>query len=212
MNNDSYAHQANRVLDDRPGAAEDSWADCVNLTGRSARPAWDARLMQIEALLFVAAEPVALGAVSRALDCSLAEVEALVPALRAYFDGRGLRLLEHAGQLQLVSAPELTPLLERFLGASQPSRLSSAALEVLAIIAYRQPITRAQIEAIRGVDSSGVVRSLLARELIDEVGRAVTLGRPILYATTRTFLQVFGIEQLDALPELELPQVPDEPA
>ncbi len=157
-------------------------------------------LLQAEAVLFIAIEPLDYPTLARALDLPPEAVPGVVAALRERFAGRGIRLQELAGRLQLVSAPEAGPTVERFLGGSQPSRLSAAALEVLAIVAYRQPLTRTQVEAIRGVDSSGVMRSLLARDLIHEVGRSEALGRPILYATSPQFLHLFGIESLDDLP------------
>jgi segregation and condensation protein B len=157
-------------------------------------------LLQAEAVLFIATEPLDYATLARALDLPAEAMPGVVAALRARFAGRGIRVQELAGHLQLVSAPEAGPTLERFLGGAQPNRLSAAALEVLAIVAYRQPLTRAQVEAIRGVDSSGVMRSLLARDLIHEVGRADSLGRPILYATSPQFLHLFGIESLDDLP------------
>jgi len=95
---------------------------------------------------------------------------------------------------------------ERFLGLEATSRLSRAALETLAIIAYRQPISRPQVDAIRGVNSDGVIRSLLSKGLIEEVGRAEGPGRPILYGTTAAFLQAFGLTSLDELPPLEIPE------
>lgn len=165
-------------------------------------------LRAAEALLFVAAEPVEAAQLLKALELTPADEPLLLEALRSYFAERGLRVQVLERRLQLVSAPEAAPVIERFLGAPTAQRLSPAALEVLAIIAYRQPLTRAQVEAIRGVDSSGVIRSLLLRELIAEAGRAEALGRPILYATTPLFLQVFGLTSLDELPPMELPQPP----
>ena len=97
---------------------------------------------------------------------------------------RGVRVQRQDENIQLVSAPESAAVIERFLGGQPPARLSAAALEALAIIAYRQPITRAQVDAVRGVDSSGVIRALLGRDLVAESGRLETVGRPILYATT----------------------------
>jgi segregation and condensation protein B len=117
-----------------------------------------------------------------------------------------VRVQRSGDHVQLVSAPESAAVVERFLGIGPQPRPSTAALETLAIIAYRQPITRAQIEAIRGVDSSGVVRALLVRELIAEAGRLETVGRPILYATTPEFLRQFGLSSLAELPEIELPK------
>jgi segregation and condensation protein B len=103
-----------------------------------------------------------------------------------------------------VTAPESSAAVERFIGVQSQPRISGAALEVLAIIAYRQPITRAQVEALRGVDSGGVIRALMGRELIAESGRLETVGRPILYATTPDFLRQFGLGSLADLPPLEL--------
>ena len=105
--------------------------------------------------------------------------------------------------MQLVTAPEVAEDVRRFLGLSGSARLSTAALETLAIIAYRQPITRAEIEAIRGVNCDGVLRTLLAKGLIEEVGRAEGPGRPILYGTTMLFLQHFGLRSLADLPPLD---------
>lgn len=170
-------------------------------------------LLRAEAVLFVAGDPVEYATLANALELREQDIPLLIADLRQRFNGRGIRLQDQAGTLQLVSAPEATSALERFLGVSQPQKLSPAALEVLAIIAYRQPVTRAGLEAIRGVDSSGVVRSLLARELIYEVGRAETLGRPVLYGTTSQFLHIFGITSLAELPafnfERQAPIDPD---
>jgi segregation and condensation protein B len=107
-----------------------------------------------------------------------------------------------------VSAPEAAAVIRRFLGLQSTARLSIA-LEVLAIIAYRQPVTRAQVEAIRGVDSSSIIRSLLTRELIVEAGRLESVGRPILYATSATFLQQFGLSSLQDLPMTDMLETVD---
>jgi segregation and condensation protein B len=160
----------------------------------------------VESLLFVAGEPVTIGQLAKALDTQPAGVEAALVELMAV-PGRGIRVQRLGDKVQLVSAPEAAPAIERFLGVQANTRLSAAALETLAIIAYRQPITRAQIEAIRGVDSGGVVRALLGRDLIAEAGRLETVGRPILYAVTDVFMQQFGLTSLDDLPPLELPPV-----
>jgi segregation and condensation protein B len=109
-------------------------------------------------------------------------------------------------KVQLVSAPEATAYIERFLGLATPAKLSTPALETLTIIAYRQPITRPEIEAIRGVNSDGVLRTLLSKGLIEEVGRLDTVGHPALFGTTFEFLRYFGLEDLSALPELALPE------
>jgi segregation and condensation protein B len=156
----------------------------------------------IEALLFVAAEPVALTTLARVLACDEAALDAALLRLAQQLQLRGIRLqrLEADALVTLVTAPAAAAAVERLLGVAAPPRLSTAALEVLAIIAYHQPVTRAQIEAVRGVDSSGVIRALLSRELICEAGRRESAGRPVLYATTDTFLLRFGLESLTALP------------
>lgn len=164
----------------------------------------------LESLLFVAAEPVSITQLAHVLELPADAVEAALDQLAADCRQRGVRLQRHADRVQLVSAPEAASVVARFLGVQATTRLSAAALEVLAIVAYRQPLTRAQVEAIRGVDSSGVVRALLARNLITEVGRLETVGRPILYATTPEFLRQFGLTSLAELPALDLPLQDDD--
>lgn len=117
---------------------------------------------------------------------------------------RGIRLQRKGLQVQLVSAPEATPYIQRFLGLELTGRLTQPALETLAIIAYRQPFTRASLEAIRGVNCDGVLRTLVSRGLVEEVGRLDQAGRPILYGTTFEFMQYFGLKSLDELPPLEI--------
>jgi segregation and condensation protein B len=156
----------------------------------------------IESLLFVANEPVSLSDLAKALDVSTTEVSNAIDKLREVYAGRGLRIQRINGQVQMVTAPETAPVVERFLGLELAGRLSKAALETLATIAYRQPITRPEIDAIRGVSSDSVLRTLLARGLVEEVGRLDAVGRPILYGTTFVFLQHFGLESLDDLPPL----------
>ncbi len=163
----------------------------------------------IESLLFVASEPVSVAQLAQVLEVSPALVEVALEQLGAEYDGRGIRMQRHRDRLQLVSAPEASQVVARFLGIQASARLSSAALEVLAIVAHRQPVTRSQIDAIRGVDSSSVLRVLLARSLITEAGRLETVGRPILYITTPEFLQQFGLTSLDELPPL--PETEDQP-
>jgi segregation and condensation protein B len=160
----------------------------------------------IESLLFIAGEPLTVTQLAHTLELSADAVEAALDELATACLQRGIRLQRSGDSVQFVSAPEAAPIIERFLGIGPQPRPSAAALETLAIIAYRQPITKAQIEAIRGVDSSGVVRALLARDLIMEAGRLETLGRPILYATTPEFLRQFGLTSLSELPEIELPE------
>lgn len=159
----------------------------------------------VESLLFVAGEPVTISQMARVLELPADTVETAVEQLTAACRNRGIRVQRQGDRVQLVSAPETAPVIARFLGVQAGSRLSTAALEVLAIIAYRQPLTRAQIEAVRGVDSSGVIRALLSRDLIAEAGRLETVGRPILYATTPEFLRQFGLTSLADMPPIDLP-------
>ena len=157
----------------------------------------------VESLLFVAGEPVTVVQLAKALEVMPDAVEAALEKLSALCTERGIHVQRMADRVQLVSAPAAAEVIERFLSVQANPRLSTAALETLAIVAYRQPITRAQIEVIRGVDSGGVIRALLRRELIAEVGRLELVGRPILYATTDTFLRQFGLMRLADLPSLE---------
>ncbi len=157
----------------------------------------------VESLLFAASAPVSLKQLAEALECSLAEVEAAVQALQEACRTRGVRVQRHGELLQLVTAPGAAPYVERLLGLSGGTGLSPAALETLAIVAYKQPITRPEIEAIRGVNSDSVLRTLLSKGLIQEVGRLETVGRPVLFGTTFEFLQYFGLSRLDELPPLE---------
>ena len=157
----------------------------------------------VEALLFVADSPVSAGRLAEALQVTPGQVERALDDLEATYAQRGLRLQRAGSRVQLITAPEIAPFIERFLGLEARTRLSRAALETLAIIAYRQPITRPEIEAIRGVGSDSVLRTLVSLGLIDEVGRAPTVGHPILYGTTFEFLQHFGLRSLEEMPPLE---------
>lgn len=158
----------------------------------------------LEALLFVADHPVDVSYLSRAVDVSVTRVEhaldTLAESLRE--SKRGIRLQRGPSGVQLVSAPETAAQVERFLGLEANRRLSTAALETLAIIAYRQPITRGQIDAVRGVSSDGAVATLRARELIEPAGHAPGPGRPMLLRTTQRFLEHFGLERPGQLPPL----------
>ena len=167
-------------------------------------------LAKLEGLLFVAAEPVALTQFGTVLDLSPAKVKDLLDELDETLANRGLRIQTHRGKVQLTTAPELAPLVETFLGLDATSKLSPASLEALSIIAYQHPVTRPQVDAIRGVNSDGVIRSLLTKGLIQESGRAEGPGRPILYGTTPEFLQHFGIASLADLPTLDLSEIPSE--
>ena len=162
--------------------------------------------MKLEALLFVAAEPVATAQLATALDVSVSVIERGLNELDASLSSRGLRLQRHAGRVQLTTAPQLAELIERFLGLEATSHLSRAALETLAIIAYQQPVTRPQIDSIRGVNSDSMMKSLLSKNLILESGRADGPGRPILYSTTPEFLQHFGLNSILEMPPLAKPE------
>jgi len=162
--------------------------------------------VKLEAMLFVAAEPVTTSQLAAALDVSNSVVERGLNELDASLASRGLRLQRHAGRVQLTTAPELAELIERFLGLEATSHLSRAALETLAIIAYQQPVTRPQIDAIRGVNSDSMMKSLLNKGLILESGRADGPGRPILYSTTPEFLQHFGLNSILEMPPLARPE------
>lgn len=165
---------------------------------------------RLEALLFVSSGAVTASQLAAALELSSSDVEAGLDELESLYirNGmqRGLRLQRHQGRVQLTTAGEITPWIERFLGLEAVSRLSHAALEALAIVAYQEPVTRPFIDSIRGVNSDGVLKSLLSKGLIQEIGRADSPGRPILYSTTTDFLQHFGLSSLADLPPLE----PDE--
>lgn len=164
-----------------------------------------------ECLLFVAGEPLTIEDIASALGCDVARAREVTDDLAAALDerGSGLQLLRIAGGLQLATRPSHAQVLARHFARSS-SRLSRAALETAAIVAYRQPVTLPEIEAIRGVGSSGVVKTLLERRLLAEVGRKQAAGRPILYGTTPEFLHYFGLTDLADLPPLpELEAVPD---
>lgn len=159
----------------------------------------------IESLLFVAPGPVTLAQVAAGADISPEQAEKGLTLLKKrYSAGSGLAIQEHRGKYQLTTKPVFGAMIEKFLGLQATSRLSRAALETLAIIVYKQPVTRPQLDDIRGVNSDGVIKSLLSKGLIEETGRGEGPGRPIIYGTTSDFLQYFGLNSLDELPELDL--------
>ena len=166
--------------------------------------------VKLEALLFVAPEPVTTAQLATALDVAPSVVERCLNELDASLATRGLRLQRHAGRFQLTTAPQLAELIERFLGLEATTHLSRAALETLAIVAYQQPVTRPQIDSIRGVNSDSMMKSLLSKGLILESGRADGPGRPILYSTTPEFLQHFGLNSILEMPSLAPPAPPEE--
>ena len=159
----------------------------------------------LEALLFAAPGLSSVEQLSQALNVTKSEVEQSLEALSAHLTlEHGLRLQKIRNQYQLITAPEHAEMIEKLLGLEVTSRLTQAALEVLAIVAYKQPTTRPEIDSIRGVNSDGVVKSLLAKGLIEELGRSEAIGRPILYGVTNEFFQHFGLESLDQLPAVDL--------
>jgi segregation and condensation protein B len=158
----------------------------------------------LEGLLFVAASPVTVAQLAEVLDRKSQDIEESLQKLdRTLSQGRGIRLQWHAGKVQLTTSPYIAQVIEKFLGLETTSHLTRPALETLAIIAYRQPVTRPGIDAIRGVNSDGVLKNLLNKGLVQEVGRMDGPGRPILYGTTIEFLQHFGLNSLSALPPYE---------
>lgn len=181
----------------------DEHTQSVLLSSDELGPAALSHAHLVESILFVASEAVTIAQLAKALECAPALVESALTELQASYQQRGIRLQRTGDHVQLVTAPEAASVVGRFLGVERSARLSNAALEVLAIIAYRQPLTKAQIEAIRGVDSSSALRMLLTRELISEQSRLETAGRPILYGTTALFLQQFGLTSLTELPTIE---------
>lgn len=170
----------------------------------------------VESLLFVAEGPLTLQRLGEVLeDVDKQTVQAVLQALQEEYEtqNRGLRLVEVAGGYQMRTAKDNADWVKKFLGG-RPARMGKATLETLAIIAYRQPITKAEIEAIRGVDVDGVISTLLERNLIRAVARKDVPGRPFLYGTTPEFLQLFKLRDLTHLPtlkemeEISLPEVP----
>ncbi len=159
----------------------------------------------IEAVLLAAVEPVAPGLLAELLERPVEQVEAACAELAASYlaEGRGFVLAKVAGGFRFQTHPDLAPFVERFALEGVSARLSSAALETLAIVAYKQPVSRAQIAALRGVNVDGVVRLLVQRGYVTEVGHAPGPGQPALYGTTPAFLEKLGLDSLDQLPPVE---------
>ena len=163
-----------------------------------------ALLRHLEAVLFIADEPVATADLAVLFEVPAHYVDEALTVLRDGLEsaGRGIVLRSAAGGWRLATAPDSAPYLERFVGEQRHGRLSRAALETLAIVAYRQPISRGQIAEIRGVSSDGVLRTLISRGVVEEVGRDTGPGQAILYGTSRAFLERMGLGSLDDLPSL----------
>ena len=160
----------------------------------------------IEAVLFSASRPLTVEELNEIdPDASLAEVRAGLEQLREHydFDGHGVEVVELGGGFQILTRPALATAIERAQVAQRSPRLTAAMLETLAVISYRQPVGRAEIEEIRGVSGSGVLRTLQERGLIEVVGRSEGLGRPLLYGTTSMFLELLGLPDLANLPRAD---------
>ena len=156
----------------------------------------------LEALLFVADGPVGLEELVSALQVSLEQVEAAINEMVTLATERGVTIVRQGSRVRMVTVPEAGEVVERYLGTDHAPKLSTAALETLSIVAYRQPTTRAQLEAVRGVNCDGVLRTLVARGLVAPVGRLEQAGRPMLYGTTFDFLEYMGVGSLEQLPQL----------
>jgi segregation and condensation protein B len=160
----------------------------------------------IEALIFVSGEPITLNRIKDVIDgADKKTIETLASELKDEFnkEHNGLQLVEVANGYQLTTRPEYAPWIKKLNKIKLASKLSKPALETLAIIAYKQPIIRPEIEKIRGVDSGGVIKTLLERKIIKIIGRMDIVGKPILYSTTPEFLQYFGLKDLSDLPTLK---------
>ena len=159
----------------------------------------------VEALLFVSDRPLAPSRIVEVLDEDVGRVTATLEELRVDYQQGGLRILEHDGRYQMATAPDAAPFCRALLGLEPNQRLTQASLETLAIVAYRQPVTRANIEEVRGVNSDSPLSRLLAYGLVSAIGRSSRVGRPMLYGTTAGFLAYFGVDSLSNLPKLDLP-------
>jgi segregation and condensation protein B len=166
----------------------------------------------LESILFVASDPVPVPVLATVLDVDAGKVEDALKELGAEYWKRGLQILRMGDRVHITTSPRAAQVVERFLGIEHTIGLSRAALETLAILAYKQPLTRPQIDAIRGVNSESVLENLIAKDLVEETGRTEGPGRPILYGTTEAFLRHFGLGSVAELPALELEEPPKEAA
>lgn len=157
----------------------------------------------IEAILFAAGYPVKYEKLSEVIGLSQRDIRGLVESMVREYDGRGIQLLLYPDTCQLTTKEVFAPYIREALGIKRGGNLSNSSLEVLAVVAYNQPVTRAYVDTVRGVDSSYAVTSLLDKNLIEAVGRLDAPGRPMLYGTTDKFLRVFGLSSLADLPETE---------
>lgn len=159
----------------------------------------------IEAVLFVSGDGVEISRIAELIELDIETTEKIIDSFadRYNFEEHGLKIIKYGDLYQLSTRPELVEYISRFAGSKKPNNLSNAALEVLSIIAYNQPVTRSTIDKIRGVDSFGPLDKLITREIVEEVGRLDAPGRPILYGTTDEFLRIFGLKKLEEMPELD---------
>ena len=165
--------------------------------------------LPLEAILLVTVEPAPRERLRSALECDDEALNRALDVLAEQLHSRGIRLQQGREGYSLVSAAEFSSSVERYLGIAASGRPSAATLETLAIVAYRQPASRSQVEEIRGVNSERILRSLVAQGLLEEVGRGTGLGRPVLYGTTEEFLQRFGLECVAMLPPLSVEPQPE---
>ena len=157
----------------------------------------------IESLLFVAEGPVSLAQIATALDTTPKQVKLALQELEETYQQRGLQLQHIRGRVQITTKPQSSSYIEKFLGLESQQKLTTAALETLAIVAYSQPVSRPQIDGIRGVNSDSVIKNLMFKGLIEETGRSDGPGRAILYSTTSSFLQHFGISSISDMPSID---------
>jgi segregation and condensation protein B len=166
----------------------------------------------LESILFVASDPVPVPVLATVLDVEAGKVEDALKELGVEYWKRGLQILRMGDRVHITTSPRAAQIVERFLGIEHTIGLSRPALETLAILAYKQPLTRPQIDAIRGVNSESVLENLIAKDLVEEMGRTEGPGRPILYGTTETFLRHFGLGSVAELPALDLDEPPKDEA
>ncbi|GAB4536852.1 MAG: SMC-Scp complex subunit ScpB [Thermodesulfovibrionia bacterium] len=159
----------------------------------------------IEALLFISGDPINLDTLKNILEIEGDQIEGLLRELMSEYSlkNSGILIIEVAGGFQMVTNPIFAPWVKKLIATAIPTRLSNQSLETLSIIAYRQPITKAEIDAIRGVNSDGVIKTLIDRKLIKVLGRKEAPGRPLMYGTTKEFLHCFGLNDLSELPTIK---------
>lgn len=158
----------------------------------------------VEAVIFAAGDPVPLDKLSMVLEISPEKLDEVIDAIQNKFDKKtsGIRLMRFKDSMQFVSKSEYVETVRKVLEINKSAPLSNAAMEVLALVAYNEPVTKAYIEQVRGVDCSGVLANLIQKELVEERGRLELPGRPLLYGTTENFLRCFGISSIEELPEI----------